>query len=218
MVAARRIQNAPVTLTVCVVRNALDGSELLTFQRALPYAFNAEDFDESWRMRGWKTVASQTPLQGFVFTGNASDVAVIQHPMPADIPRNAWAPRFETTSGWRKWYKEFRRFSRSFPETPLLGTTSQRDVIPFILQAFAQERRRAAIEARGDEEWPKTISGCRRRSRRLWPGAMHGAVKRTGQPFKHIVAFFEHWKATYFGVLIYIDEKIEDKPYTSYFP
>ena len=67
MSAPRKLRNAAVTLSLCVVRSALDGGELLAFQKVLPYSFQTEDFEESWELWGWKVVSSQEPLQSFRF-------------------------------------------------------------------------------------------------------------------------------------------------------
>ena len=222
MSAPRKLRNAAVTLSRCVVRSALDGGELLAFQKVLPYSFQAEDFEESWQLWGWKVVSSQEPLQSFRFTEDVCEVTVVKHTMPERIPRNVWVASWKwegpgADAGWRKWYKEFRLFASSFPVTPLLGVTSQRDVVPFLLQAFAHQKRKEAIMARGDEEQPRTISGHERWSGRLWPGALHAAVKRTGEPLKQVRIFFEDWKANYFGVLLYVEAQIQKDPYKKYF-
>ena len=218
-----KIRKRAATLSLCTVRSALDGSELLLFQKVLPYSFQQEDFDESWHTWGWKEVNSQKPLRSFLFSEDLREVSVVKHPMPESIPRNVWVVSWKwggqgPVAGWRKWYKEFRLFAQSFPEAPFLGDFSQRDVAPFILQAFAHEKRRDAIIARGDEERRLVVSGHERWSRRLWPGALHAAVKRTGQPLKCVIFFFEEWKAAYIGVLLYIEASIQDDPYRNYFP
>ena len=216
-----KIRNRAATLSLCTARSALDGSELLLFQKVLPYSFQQEDFDESWHTWGWKEVNSQKPLRSFLFSEDLREVSVVKHPMPESIPRNVWVssrPCIQgPVAGWRKWYKEFRLFAQSFPEAPFLGDFSQRDVAPFILQAFAHEKRRDAIIARGDEERRLVVSGHERWSRRLWPGALHAAVKRTGQPLKCVIFFFEESKAAYIGVLLYIEASIQDDPYRNYF-
>ena len=121
--AAQAPQCCSHAVSVCVVRGALDGGELLAFQKVLPYSFQAEDVEEFWQLGEWKVVSSQEPLQSLRFTEDVCEVTVVKHTMPKRIPRNVWV------ASW-KWegpgaaFQSSKKIRTRFKCSPVLFTTA----------------------------------------------------------------------------------------------
>ena len=204
-VATRKPKSVKL-LEKCSITSALSGNVIVTFQKVLPYAFDAHHFHQKLCLDAAKAInpdGTATRLDSFTFTSERKHVSVVLGTM---LPRNVWGA---TKPGWRRWYKEFRVYAENAFPTDTFKEAPLRELVPLVLQAFVDDERERLGKAGGT-----LPNQCR-----CWDGAYHSIVLKTKKhaTLQEVRLWVADWLATNQEVLAFITETVENDLCCQYF-
>ena len=215
----------------CVIKNALNGLDIITFERSLPYAVDLDDFEPRLGLDSATVVEVQCSatccLKDFIFTPQHHVIDVVKmRPCPRDIAHGgkSWAEDAQQRRGWRRTYKEFSHFAESaYPENSvLLGDVTVQYFVRLILQAFVQDRRVEA--ARITKVYPDGCGGVELGEQtpwrgREWHGVYHVLCMRGQVSVPKATEMVSEWLTSEEAspILAHVERAVEYDPCGTYF-